>query len=171
MSNTSDSKFFNVFSVVIGLLVVFTILMFVTARALGTDRQRANVASDPMVVAAVAKRTAPAGQVAVAGEDNSALAIQPLAGVAAGGAVSALPTTGEEAYNVACVACHGAGIGGAPKAGDKAAWAPRVAQGKDTLYSHAINGFQKAGVMPAKGGRVDFSDDLVKAAVDHMLAL
>ena len=61
---------------------------------------------------------------------------------------------------------------GAPKAGDKAAWGPRVAQGKDTLYKHAIAGFNGSkGVMPAKGGRTDLSDDLIKQAVDHMVAL
>jgi len=71
----------------------------------------------------------------------------------------------------ACSACHTAGVAGAPKTGDKAGWAPRVAQGKDTLYKHAIGGFQgKMGVMPAKGGNTSLSDADVKAAVDYMLA-
>ena len=56
--------------------------------------------------------------------------------------------------------------------GDKAAWGPRVAQGKDTLYKHAVEGFTgKTGVMPAKGGQTAWPDDLVKQAVDHMLEL
>ena len=56
---------------------------------------------------------------------------------------------------------------GAPKVGDKGAWGPRIAQGKDTLYNHAIHGFNgKTGVMPAKGGRADWPDDLIKQAVD-----
>jgi len=60
---------------------------------------------------------------------------------------------------------------GAPKFGDKAAWAPRIKQGKETLYKHAIGGFKgKSGVMPAKGGRTDLSDADVKAAVDYMVA-
>ena len=55
--------------------------------------------------------------------------------------------------------------------GDKAAWAPRIAQGMDTLYKHAIGGFQgKAGVMPAKGGRADLSDKSIDNAVDYMVA-
>jgi len=170
VSSTSDSKFFNVFSVVIGLLVLFTLLMFVVARGLGTDKQREAVRQDALYTAALQKRTAAADRVAVAGQDNSALAIAPAAGVAAAVPAS-LPADGAEAYSVACSACHAAGIGGAPKVGDKAAWGPRVAQGKETLYAHAINGFQKNGVMPAKGGRADFPDDLVKAAVDHMLTL
>ncbi|RYF39191.1 MAG: cytochrome c5 family protein, partial [Cytophagaceae bacterium] len=61
-----------------------------------------------------------------------------------------------------------ADIAGAPKFGDKAAWAPRLAQGKAILYQHAIAGFQgKAGVMPPKGGSTA-PDDEVKAAVDYM---
>jgi cytochrome c5 len=55
--------------------------------------------------------------------------------------------------------------------GDKAAWAPRIAQGPNVLHDHAIKGFQgKAGVMPAKGGNTSLSDADVKAAVDHMVA-
>ncbi len=75
--------------------------------------------------------------------------------------------SGEEVYNGACVACHGAGIAGAPKTGDKGLWAPRIAQGVNTLYDHAIKGFK---AMPAKGGQVALSDDEVKAAVDYQVA-
>lgn len=75
---------------------------------------------------------------------------------------------GKKVYEAACAACHGTGVAGAPKIGDKAAWAPRIKQGSATLYDHAIKGFQgKAGVMPAKGGS-SASDDEVKAAVDYM---
>ena len=78
--------------------------------------------------------------------------------------------TGKTLYNSACVACHGAGIAGAPKVGDKAAWAARIGQGNATLYEHAIKGFQgKAGVMPPKGG-ASAPDAEVKAAVDYMIA-
>ncbi|MEP7275105.1 MAG: c-type cytochrome, partial [Betaproteobacteria bacterium] len=70
-----------------------------------------------------------------------------------------------------CIACHGAGIAGAPKFGDKGAWAPRLAQGVNTLYTHAIAGYTgKAGMMPAKGGNAALSDAEVKAAVDYMAA-
>ena len=69
------------------------------------------------------------------------------------------------------VACHGTGIAGAPKIGDKAAWAPRIAQGAATLEKHALEGFQgQAGMMPAKGGRTDLSDDAVRAAVEYLAA-
>ncbi|HEU4777488.1 MAG TPA: c-type cytochrome [Telluria sp.] len=77
---------------------------------------------------------------------------------------------GQKVFNAGCVACHGAGIAGAPKFGDKAAWAPRVKQGTAVLYEHAIKGFQgKAGMMPPKGGS-SASDEEIKAAVDYMAA-
>ena len=75
-------------------------------------------------------------------------------------------------FEQTCSACHGQGIAGAPRAGDKAAWGPRIAKGKAVLYQHAIDGFTgSAGVMPPKGGRPDAPDDLVKQAVDHMVQL
>ncbi len=78
---------------------------------------------------------------------------------------------GQAVYTKACNACHGAGVAGAPKLGDKAAWKDRIAQGKATLYEHAIKGFKgKKGFMPAKGGWANLSDDEVKAAVDYMVA-
>ena len=77
---------------------------------------------------------------------------------------------GKKLYEGVCQACHAAGVAGAPKFGDKVAWAERLKQGPDVLHAHAINGYQgKAGVMPAKGGSAA-SDDEVKAAVDYMAA-
>ena len=88
------------------------------------------------------------------------------------GASTAKASGGEGVYQTACSACHSAGVAGAPKSGDKAAWAPRIAQGKPTLYDHAIKGYQgKAGVMPAKGGNSSLSDADVKSAVDYMVVL
>jgi cytochrome c5 len=88
------------------------------------------------------------------------------------GAAPAAAGGGEGVYKAGCAACHSAGIAGAPKSGDKAAWAPRIAQGKPTLYEHAIKGYQgKAGVMPAKGGNSALADADVQAAVDYMVAL
>src|SRR6478672_2255488 len=92
---------------------------------------------------------------------------------AAGGTQTAAAGTsggsGEAVYGQTCVACHGAGVAGAPKIGDKADWGPRIAQGKDTLYTHALQGFQgKKGVMPPKGGNTALPDADVKAAVDFM---
>ncbi len=91
----------------------------------------------------------------------------PAAPVAVAAAAPAKAKSGEEVYQTACTACHGAGIAGAPKTGDKTAWAPRVAQGVATLYEHAIKGFK---AMPAKGGQTALSDAEVKAAVDYQVA-
>jgi len=78
---------------------------------------------------------------------------------------------GEAVFKNACIACHGAGVAGAPKIGDKAAWADRVAKGLDTLQDHALHGFKgNSGFMPPKGGRMDLSDEDVKAAVAYMVS-
>lgn len=83
--------------------------------------------------------------------------------------LSATALAGKAVYEQACAACHGMGIAGAPKVGDKAAWTARNAQGMETLVSHAINGYQgNDGVMPAKGGRTDLSDEAVSNAVAFM---
>ncbi len=73
-------------------------------------------------------------------------------------------------YDGKCAACHGFGVAGAPKVGEAAQWSDRIAKGEDTLYENAINGFTgETGVMPAKGGFVNLSDDEVKAIVDYMI--
>ena len=91
----------------------------------------------------------------------------PAAGAAAGGDLA----TGEAVYKKTCFICHGTGAGGAPLIGTKADWDPRVAEGKDTLYKHAIEGFTGSkGMMPPKGGNPALSDDEVKAAVDFMVS-
>ena len=93
------------------------------------------------------------------------------AAVAALGLSAAAMADGQATYTKACNACHGAGVAGAPKLGDKAAWKDRIAQGKETLYKHAIQGFKgKTGFMPAKRGWANLSGDEVKAAVDYMVA-
>ena len=79
--------------------------------------------------------------------------------------------SGEKIYQATCFACHATGVLGAPKFGDKADWGPRIAQGTDTLVQHAINGFQgQKGIMPPKGGRADYSDADVAAAVQYMVS-
>lgn len=88
-----------------------------------------------------------------------------LLGLAASVSVSA-QADGEATYNQACMACHMTGAAGAPIRGNAEHWEPRVEKGMDTLYDHAINGFQ---AMPPKGGQLALSDDEVKAAVDHLL--
>lgn len=82
----------------------------------------------------------------------------------------AMAATGEQVFNTACFACHKTGVAGAPKMGDKAAWAPRIAKGMDLLKQHSIEGFKgDTGVMLPKGGRADLSDADVHAAVEYMV--
>jgi len=73
--------------------------------------------------------------------------------------------SGQEVYKAVCSMCHGGGLMGAPKFGDKDQWAPRIAQGHDTLVTHAVKGIR---MMPAKGGNADLSDDEVAGAVKYM---
>ncbi|KRD15929.1 cytochrome C [Acidovorax sp. Root267] len=104
--------------------------------------------SEPTPAAAPAAVTAPAPAAAPAAAENE---------------------LGKSVFGKTCAMCHAAGVAGAPKPGDKADWGPRIAQGKDTMYKHAIEGFTGAkGMMPAKGGSANLTDAEVKAAVDYM---
>ena len=78
---------------------------------------------------------------------------------------------GRDIWIPTCGQCHIPGLGGAPKIGDKAAWADRIAKGKPTLYDHAINGFSgpQMLVMPPKGGFTELTDEQVKLAVDFVV--
>lgn len=129
-----------------------------------------------------AKEAAPAAPATNAPQDQgapAASASQPLTAaqpssqlqaVTPAPAAETAKVDGKKVYDTACAACHTAGVAGAPKTGDKAAWAPRIQQGNNTLYEHAIKGFQgKAGFMPPKGGS-SASDAEVKAAVDYMVS-
>ncbi len=119
------------------------------------------VASNQFTAERIAERVAPAATPCVEGQEcNDA------APVVAAAPVAAKAPSGKETYDVKCFACHGTGAAGAPKLGDKDAWAPRVAQGIDTLYEHALSGFN---AMPPKGACMDCSDDTIKIVVDYMV--
>jgi cytochrome c5 len=128
---------------------------------------------EPAVPAAPAAATAAAAAPADAAAPAAAAPAAAVAAAPAAAAPASAKLTvdaGKDIYNTTCVACHGAGIAGAPKFGDKAAWAPRIAQGDAVLNEHAIKGFQgKAGVMPPKGGS-SAPDEAIKAAVNYMTA-
>jgi len=87
---------------------------------------------------------------------------QAQAGAAAGGAAD-----GKKVYDATCTACHTAGVANAPKLGDKAAWAPRIKQGMDTLVQSATKG---KGAMPPKGGNASLSDADLRAAIEYMVS-
>ncbi|MYL26122.1 MULTISPECIES: c-type cytochrome [Halomonadaceae] len=104
----------------------------------------------------IRERIEPTGNVNIAGEEGQQRQQQ-----------STGPRGGEEVYADACSACHDSGAAGAPKLGDSGAWADRISKGDETLYDHAINGFN---AMPAKGGCSGCSDEEVQNAVDYMTA-
>ncbi len=77
---------------------------------------------------------------------------------------------GKKVFGATCALCHASGAAGAPVFGNKTDWDPRIAQGMDVLYKHAIEGYTGAkGMMPARGGAATLSDDDVKAAVNYMV--
>lgn len=162
-----DQKFFDMYSLVIGVLAAVCIGFFVLAMKLdemtrGDFREHADV-----YIREVEKRIEPFGQVFMPGDDLTAAGPQ----VAAAETPEPVETamTGPQVYNEACIACHGTGIGGAPAFGNAEAWGPRVEQGIETLVRHAIEGYQgQTGYMPPKGGRLDLSDEEIAAAVEYM---
>lgn len=164
-----DTHFFNNFSIVIGGLIVIALMIFALARSVASKTQEPSMYSDPKYVATVTDRIKPFVRVAVAGADNSAMKIEGPAH--ATNVALATPKDGPALYEAVCKTCHGTGLMGAPKFGDHLAWGPRIAEGKATLYQHALKGFTgKVGVMPAKGGRADLSDALIESGVDYMVS-
>ena len=105
----------------------------------------------------ISARLQPFGDLCRAGEDCG----QAAAAVASG------PLSGEAVYNQFCVACHSAGVSGAPILGAAEAWAPRIAQGTDTLWDHTINGIN---AMPPKGTCMSCSDEELRGAMDYMVS-
>ena len=169
MSAEHDRKFFDTFMLILGILAAITIGLMVLAGMI-SDRTSKQFHDDGPAQgrgnAWPASR--PVARVAVAGQDNSALAR------ARRGSQPQRPSTcrASRFTSRSARSCHGAAVAGAPKTGDKAAWAPRIAQGVDTLHKHALEGYQgKAGYMPPKGGRTDLSDQSVINAVDYMVSL
>jgi cytochrome c5 len=112
---------------------------------------------------AAMRRIQPVAQVALAGGAGAAPAAAPEPAAAAAPAAG----NGKKVYDSACVACHASGVAGAPKFGDKAAWAPRLASGLDALTASVIKG---KGAMPPKGGNASIPDADIRAAVEYLAA-
>ena len=154
-----DSNFFRTFTLVLVLLGVFMAVIIYLANMLTSSNKSHDDARVQAEINAIIK---PVGQVA-----TKASAATASVEASAGGAID-----GKAVFKGTCFACHGTGAAGAPKAGDKAAWAPHLAKGLATLHTHAIHGFTgKKGMMPAKGGNASLSDAQVEAAVNYMVGL
>ncbi len=160
--------------VVVVLAFLIPVLGILMIAEMVTGGLKFDPKSSAMSEAAVAERLKPAGAVYIGEAPGAAM---PSAGVktGAGGAVKTASgpakaggaVDGKALYGSVCTVCHGAGIAGAPKTGDKTGWKPRIAQGSATLYEHAIKG---KGAMPPKGGAMSASDAEIKAAVDYMVS-
>ncbi len=160
----ADDIFYREFAVIILLLFLFTVCMIFLARIIGSaafeDMQNSN--------SAIMQRIQPVAEVRVGDPSKTAApeASEALQVAAAQPAASAPAKAGDAVYNGACVACHVAGVAGAPKLDDKAAWESRIGQGVDGLVSSVLNG---KGAMPAKGGNPTLSEQEIRNAVDYML--
>jgi cytochrome c5 len=145
-----------VLAFVIPIIGIILLVKFVTSGAPPSGEQ--------MSAESIAQRIQPAASVMTPDSPNAAAEIAAY-GQPAQAAAPAAGASGQNVYQASCVACHGAGVLGAPKTGDKAQWGPRLAKGMNTLYTHAIAGFN---AMPPKGGNTSLADADVKAAVDYM---
>lgn len=160
--STNDKQFATFFVAVLGALAVLAIILFFVAGYLTED-----IASyKPEEV--VLENIKPVGKVnvaAVSGEAANA-AQKPAASGGAAAPAAAEPLSSEQIYQSKCFGCHGTGAAGAPKVGDAAAWSPRIAQGMDTLLSHATSGLN---AMPPKGLCMECSEDDLKGVIEYMV--
>ncbi|MEO6688184.1 MAG: c-type cytochrome, partial [Dokdonella sp.] len=165
----TDSAFLKHFAMLIGFLVIVALVLMALAAHIYGDHPPPQ---NPDKQALVEQRIAPVG--AVYAGDTGRAAMQAAADAAAKSAAAQVAyggtTDGKTIFGNLCQSCHLAGIAGAPKVGDKAAWAPRVAQGVAMLIKHATEGYTgKAGIMPAKGGNPALNDAQIKATVEWMV--
>ncbi|HEX5056730.1 MAG TPA: c-type cytochrome [Gammaproteobacteria bacterium] len=160
----ADKQFFLTFLGVTGALVFITIVVLVAAKLVGGGPEEISTAQLKMAE----ERIQPIGKLNL--QSSPAQPAQPVqvatATAAAAPADAGAQDTGSRVFGSICQACHMTGAAGAPVVGNKAAWAPRIAQGKDALYNSALNG---KNAMPPKGGNPALSDAEVKAAVDYMV--
>ena len=169
--NLEDKEFTTQFLAVLAALVAFALVILVIANLLYSGDRSDSRVSDLRVQKHVAERIKPVGEVYIgevpSDSEGTADAGEQSASTSVASAPADAGLSGEEVYNQVCASCHASGVLNAPIPGDAAAWEPRLAKGKEGLYASSINGIN---TMPAKGGRVDMSDEDIKKAVDYMLA-
>jgi len=160
MDTQKSNKFF------VGSIVTFLIIFFLVKVILSTMQDVSDnaVAAESMADEDVIERIKPVAQVYV----GEAPVIEAAEAEPAAAIEQASSGGGEKIVTQACAMCHATGMMSSPKLGSADEWAPRIEKGVDVLYSNAINGFN---MMPARGGNATLTDDDVKAAVDHMLAI
>lgn len=147
--HTSPIKTPKQLAIVLALAFLIPITLFLLLSQLITGVKREDAADTE---ARVLSRIKPVGEVTLAGTSGARAGM-----------------SGEQVFQAVCKTCHEAGIAGAPKVGDKTAWAASLKKGYDTLVQHALNGFQEPGkVMPPRGGNPDLSDVEVERALVYM---
>jgi len=149
----SSSSFWQLMIVIPGTILAFTLLISLLAHFLGSGTPATTIAA-----------VAPAAAVVTTKTDEN---IKPVAEVevAAADAGPHVDKSGEEVVKAVCAMCHAAGLMNAPKIGDAGQWGPRIAQGYETLVSHAVNGIRS---MPARGGNPALTDGEIANAVANM---
>ncbi len=166
--NKHDLVFLKHFAQLIVALAVLTVVLILGASYLHINQPREE---SSLMAAATDARIVPVGDVYAGATGMAAMAAAQAAAAAAIKGVVAYDGTldGAVIFEKLCGACHVSGAGGSPKL-EKAVWAPRVAQGVDTLVKHAIEGYTgSAGVMPARGGNAALNDEQVRATVQWMV--
>jgi len=146
MSDSNASGAARVVAMIVGALVGFPIFVYLVVKIFSSG-SGVDLSQNTMSGEAVAARLQPVG----------------LVKIVEGGPPGS--RSGKVVFEAVCISCHGAGLLNSPKFGDAAAWGPRIAKGYETLWTHAIQGFN---AMPAKGGSPDLTDDEVKRAVAYM---
>ena len=149
----SDREFLKYFAGIIGALAALTVVLIISANIIGAKPKTQKAAVNGQQIA---ERIKPVGEVTLASGNPVVNALIPAAHAAA---------DGKSVYEKSCKLCHDAGVAGAPKMGDKAAWAPRLKPGMDAVYANTLKG---KGAMPPKGTYTGPDAD-VKAAVDYMV--
>ena len=154
---SQDKEFFTMFPAIMGGLAAFAIVLVIIATNLTSE------VSDYKPEELVIANIKPVGEVYIAGESEP-----PAAEVVAAddSGAAAEPKSGEDVYNSSCMACHGTGAAGAPKTGDAAAWAPRIAAGMDAMLVNATKGLN---AMPPKGLCMSCSDAELQGTIEYIV--
>jgi len=183
MANTNAGSKFSIVKWIL-ILVIVVVSIVLIQKTLAYRSSAGAIPQDAASTKAIEERIRPLGEVSIAAVTHTAPVVATSAVVPTAASATAATTTptaaepapaktspankvGENTYKTICTGCHSTGALGAPKLGDKAAWAPRIAQGIDVLYNSALKGKNS---MPAKGGSTSLSDADVKATVDYIVA-
>ena len=165
-----DKQFYGTVIAVAAGLVILAVVLVLTSISL--TKEVSDYTPEEVILANIK----PVGDVYIAGvsepEEVAPEAVvadtaSPDTAMTADAGEVAASRSGEQVYNSNCLACHGTGAAGAPKLGDVAAWAPRIAAGMDSLIANAVNGLN---AMPPKGLCMSCSDEELQATVEYMVS-